>query len=167
MAAYCAKAGMEAVVVMPEHTPEVFKEECRLYGATLILLAASGNALACSCAPPPSRTLDEIKAEGIKVLLGRVLSKVKTGGEDINKGQVIYQIEIDDSINLPPAGLISVNTAPNGALCGVDLIVGRKHVLHIQELASGYYMSLCSNLKPGFSDAESQGLWDQIISAGN
>ena len=37
MAAYCAKAGMEAVVVMPEHTPQVFKDECRLYGATLIL----------------------------------------------------------------------------------------------------------------------------------
>lgn len=37
MSAYCAKAGMDAVVVMPEHTPEMFKTECRLYGAQLIL----------------------------------------------------------------------------------------------------------------------------------
>jgi threonine synthase len=38
MAAYCAKAGMECIVVMPEHTPEIFKKECRLYGAELILI---------------------------------------------------------------------------------------------------------------------------------
>ena len=37
MSAYCAKAGMESVVVMPEHTPEIFKEECRMYGATVVL----------------------------------------------------------------------------------------------------------------------------------
>lgn len=38
MAAYCAKAGMEATVVMPVKTPNIFKEECRLYGANLILV---------------------------------------------------------------------------------------------------------------------------------
>lgn len=38
MAAYCAKAGMEATVVMPVKTPAIFKEECRLYGASLILV---------------------------------------------------------------------------------------------------------------------------------
>lgn len=38
MAAYCSKAGMEATVVMPVKTPSIFKEECRLYGANLILV---------------------------------------------------------------------------------------------------------------------------------
>lgn len=38
MAAYCARAGLEAVVVMPRHTPEAFKEECIGYGAQLILI---------------------------------------------------------------------------------------------------------------------------------
>ena len=38
LSAYCAKAGMVAVVVMPEHTPEVFKKECLLYGASLVLV---------------------------------------------------------------------------------------------------------------------------------
>jgi threonine synthase len=38
MAAYCAAAGMKATVVMPSHTPQVFKDECMLYGADLVLV---------------------------------------------------------------------------------------------------------------------------------
>ena len=36
LAAYCAKAGMECIVVMPAHTPDLFKNECELYGAKLV-----------------------------------------------------------------------------------------------------------------------------------
>jgi threonine synthase len=46
LAAYCAKAGMRAIVVMPSHTPELFKDECRLYGAKLVLV----NGLINDCA---------------------------------------------------------------------------------------------------------------------
>ena len=38
MAAYCAKAGMRAVVAMPRHTPKAFKEECYWYGAEVHLI---------------------------------------------------------------------------------------------------------------------------------
>jgi threonine synthase len=38
MAAYCAKANLPAVVVMPRHTPKAFKEECYWYGAEIHLL---------------------------------------------------------------------------------------------------------------------------------
>jgi threonine synthase len=38
LAAYCAKAALKAIVVMPRHTPQVFKDECELYGAELILV---------------------------------------------------------------------------------------------------------------------------------
>lgn len=38
MAAYCARAGMKAVVVMPRHTPKAFKEECYWYGADVQLV---------------------------------------------------------------------------------------------------------------------------------
>ncbi|NJM24202.1 MAG: threonine synthase [Bacteroidia bacterium] len=38
MAAYCAKAGMEAVVVMPDHTPILFQRECELFGAHVELV---------------------------------------------------------------------------------------------------------------------------------
>lgn len=37
MSAYCAKAGIQATVIMPKHTPLVFQQECTLYGAKLIL----------------------------------------------------------------------------------------------------------------------------------
>ena len=38
MSAYCAAAGIKATVVMPENTPQVFKDECRLFGANLVLI---------------------------------------------------------------------------------------------------------------------------------
>jgi threonine synthase len=38
LSAYCAKAGIKATVIMPSHTNNILKEECRLYGATLLLV---------------------------------------------------------------------------------------------------------------------------------
>lgn len=38
MAAYCAKAGMQAIVVMPGHTPKSFKNECEMFGAEVIFV---------------------------------------------------------------------------------------------------------------------------------
>lgn len=38
MSAYCASAGMKAIVVMPRHTPEAFKKECQYFGAELVLV---------------------------------------------------------------------------------------------------------------------------------
>jgi threonine synthase len=38
LAAYCAKADIGATVIMPRHTADTLKEECRLFGAELILL---------------------------------------------------------------------------------------------------------------------------------
>ncbi|WP_158826829.1 threonine synthase [Mucilaginibacter lacusdianchii] len=36
LAAYAARAGVKAVVYMPQLTPQVFKDECHLYGAQLV-----------------------------------------------------------------------------------------------------------------------------------
>ncbi len=38
MSAYCAKAGIEATVIMPKHTPIIFQQECELYDAKVILV---------------------------------------------------------------------------------------------------------------------------------
>lgn len=35
LAAYCARAGLAAHVFMPRQTPQIFKDECRMYGASL------------------------------------------------------------------------------------------------------------------------------------
>ncbi|WP_374948484.1 threonine synthase [Mucilaginibacter sp.] len=45
LAAYAARAGITAVVYMPRLTPQVFKDECRLYGAHL--LEIDGNISDC------------------------------------------------------------------------------------------------------------------------
>jgi threonine synthase len=45
LAAYAARAGIKAVVYMPKQTPQVFKDECRLYGADLIEI--NGNISDC------------------------------------------------------------------------------------------------------------------------
>ncbi|MFL5772165.1 MAG: threonine synthase [Flavisolibacter sp.] len=46
LAAYCAKANMKCIIVMPEHTPSIFKKECKTYGAEVILV----NGLINDCA---------------------------------------------------------------------------------------------------------------------
>jgi threonine synthase len=56
LAAYCAKANIQCTVVMPEHTPAVFKNECELYGARLILVKGLIN----DC----GRKVQELKTEG-------------------------------------------------------------------------------------------------------
>lgn len=38
LSAYAAKAGIKATVIMPAHTAKTLKEECRLYGAKLMLV---------------------------------------------------------------------------------------------------------------------------------
>lgn len=45
LAAYAARAGVKAIVYMPKLTPQVFKDECRLYGAELV--AIDGNISDC------------------------------------------------------------------------------------------------------------------------
>ncbi len=38
LSAYCAKAGIDATVIMPKHTPIIFQQESALYGAKVILV---------------------------------------------------------------------------------------------------------------------------------
>ncbi|MCO5936739.1 threonine synthase [Mucilaginibacter sp. RB4R14] len=45
LAAYAARAGVKAIVYMPKLTPQVFKDECRLYGADLV--EVDGNIADC------------------------------------------------------------------------------------------------------------------------
>ena len=64
MAAYCAAAGMEAIVVMPRHTPKGFKEECELFGAELILV----DGLISDCAKKVSQIKQESKCFDLSTL---------------------------------------------------------------------------------------------------
>jgi threonine synthase len=41
LAAYCARANIKAYVFVPKNTPKVFKDECRLYGASITEIEGS------------------------------------------------------------------------------------------------------------------------------
>lgn len=56
MSAYCARAGMQAIVYMPEQTPELFKKECRFFGARVITVPGT--------IADAARRMNEEKKEG-------------------------------------------------------------------------------------------------------
>jgi threonine synthase len=64
MAAYCAAAGIKAIVVMPSHTPQVFKDECLLYGAELVLV----DGLISDCAKKVAQLKQSIECFDISTL---------------------------------------------------------------------------------------------------
>ncbi|OQP63001.1 threonine synthase [Niastella populi] len=64
LAGYCAKAGLKAIVVMPRHTPQVFKDECELYGAELILV----DGLISDCAKKVARLKESINCFDISTM---------------------------------------------------------------------------------------------------
>jgi threonine synthase len=64
LAAYCAAAGMEAIVVMPRHTPQVFKDECQLFGARLVLV----DGLISDCAKAVARIKETTPSFDISTL---------------------------------------------------------------------------------------------------
>jgi threonine synthase len=64
LAAYCAAAGMQSIVVMPRHTPQVFKDECELYGAQLILV----DGLISDCAKKVAQLKQSVQCFDISTL---------------------------------------------------------------------------------------------------
>ncbi|WP_315822137.1 threonine synthase [Paraflavitalea speifideaquila] len=64
LAAYCAAAGMKAIVVIPSHTPQVFKDECLLYGAELVLV----DGLISDCAKKVGQLKQKIECFDISTL---------------------------------------------------------------------------------------------------
>ena len=64
LAAYCARAGMKCIVIMPAHTPELFKNECELYGAKLLTV----NGLINDCAKKANEINDKNEYFNISTL---------------------------------------------------------------------------------------------------
>ncbi len=64
LSAYCAKGNLKATVIMPTHTAETLKEECRLYGANLILV----DGLIDSCGKLARQTAAETGAFDISTM---------------------------------------------------------------------------------------------------
>jgi threonine synthase len=98
LAAYCAKANMKCIVVMPEHTPEIFKNECRLYGAELVLV----KGLISDCAVK----VEEIKKERHYFDLSTLKEPYRLEGKKTMGYEIVEQLngELPDAIIYPAGG---------------------------------------------------------------
>lgn len=98
MAAYCAKAGMEAVVVMPSHTPEAFKEECYWYGAHVELV----NGLINDCAAKAK----ELNAAGSLLDVSTLKEPYRLEGKKTMGYEIAEQLswQLPDVILYPAGG---------------------------------------------------------------
>lgn len=98
MSAYCASAAMKAVVVMPRHTPLAFQQECKLFGAELILI----DGLISDCAKEVARLKKENDYFDISTLKEPYrLEGKKTMGYEIAEQ---YNWQLPDVILYPTGG---------------------------------------------------------------
>ena len=98
LAAYCAKAGMQCIVVMPEHTPDVFRKECVLFGAELILV----NGLIDHCA----KKVEEIKSSRDYFDVSTLKEPYRLEGKKTMGYEIAEQLhwELPDVIVYPAGG---------------------------------------------------------------
>ena len=134
--------------------------------AAIVLALSASSALACSCMPPQPRTLSEIRASGDIVVLGHVMSVEKTGGTDINSGNLVYRIKVESSVNLPDMKTITVLSAPNGAMCGINLPVTSFQLLFVYKGENSYAASLCGNIARPRSEGEARQWWRLLQNGG-
>ena len=134
--------------------------------AAIALLVSASSALACSCRPPDPRTLSEIRASGDIVVLGHVMSVEKTGGTNINSGDLVYRINIEASVNLPDMKTITVRSAPNGAMCGINLPVTSFQLLFVYKGENSYSAGLCGNIARPRSEGEARQWWRVLQNGG-
>lgn len=98
LAAYCAKANIAATVIMPGHTPKVFKDECFLYGAELILI----NGLISDC----GKKAQEMNKEGAYFDMSTLKEPYRLEGKKTMGYEIAEQFnwELPDVIIYPAGG---------------------------------------------------------------
>jgi threonine synthase len=98
MAAYCARAGLEAVVVMPRHTPDAFKEECIGYNANLIQIDGLIN----DCAAK----VHELNQQGIYFDVSTLKEPYRLEGKKTMGYEIAEQLnwQLPDVIMYPTGG---------------------------------------------------------------
>lgn len=98
LSAYCAKAGMKSIVVMPRHTPEAFKKECKAFGAELVLVDGLIN----DCA----KVVAEIKKERDYFDISTMKEPYRLEGKKTLGYEIAEQLnwELPDVILYPAGG---------------------------------------------------------------
>lgn len=98
LAAYCAKVNMECIVVMPSHTPDIFKHECEMYGAKLITVKGLIN----DCA----RKVNEINEKNEYFNISTLKEPYRLEGKKIMGYEIAEQLnwQLPDVIVYPAGG---------------------------------------------------------------
>jgi threonine synthase len=98
ISAYCAKAEIECVVVMPEDAPEIFKKQCKHYGAELILVEGLIN----NCA----KKVEELKKEKEYFNVSTMKEPYRLEGKKTMGYEIAEQLdwELPDVIICPVGG---------------------------------------------------------------
>ena len=98
LAAYCAKAGIACTVVMPRHTPQIFKQECELYGAELVLVDGLIN----DCA----KKVAELKQQGDYYDVSTLKEPYRLEGKKTMGYEIAEQLnwQVPDVIIYPAGG---------------------------------------------------------------
>lgn len=98
LSAYCSRAGIEAIVVMPSHTPEIFRKECQLYGAELILV----DGLISDCA----HKVAELNQEGAYFDISTLKEPYRLEGKKTMGYEIAEQLDwnLPDVIIYPTGG---------------------------------------------------------------
>lgn len=98
LAAYCAKAGIPCTVVMPRHTPQMFKQECELYGAELVLVDGLIN----DCA----KKVAELKQKGDYYDVSTLKEPYRLEGKKTMGYEIVEQLnwQLPDVIVYPAGG---------------------------------------------------------------
>jgi threonine synthase len=98
LAAYCAKAGIKCTVVMPRHTPKMFKQECEMYGAELVLIDGLIN----DCA----KKVAELNSEGENFDVSTLKEPYRLEGKKTMGYEIAEQLnwQLPDVIIYPAGG---------------------------------------------------------------
>jgi threonine synthase len=98
LAAYCAKANINCTVVMPTHTPKIFKQECECYGAELIL----ADGLINDCA----KKVQELNREGEYFDMSTLKEPYRLEGKKTMGYEIAEQLQwqLPDVIIYPAGG---------------------------------------------------------------
>ena len=106
------------------------------------LMAPSAWACTCIAPPPPQEALEASDA----VFLGRVV-QVRRDASDINEGHLFATIEVERTWKGGIGQRVTVQTAPNSAMCGFYFQEGERYIVYAAEQEGALTTNICTRSK--------------------
>jgi hypothetical protein len=111
-----------------------------MVAATAVVAATATPAHACSCAVPDPRTL---LTETDGAFVGRLVSR-----RDLGDGRAVFTFRVEQSVKGALGRTVDVESASNGAACGLETPVGARIGLFLDRRGGRWTSSLCWQVSP-------------------